>query len=254
MPDTEVVKEQHLLCSWSFSGDKPLLSTGKYAYQLTEGNCAVQLSHDPALTGTAAFIKEGTYYYIPRADCPGLNIKGKNAQVTILAWVKRWQKSHVQCEAIAGMWNETEKKRQYCLFLNLRLFDSADQVCGHISGVGGPTPGQKWCIDASIGKTPVNYSEWTFVGFTYDGASISSYLNGSLDSREKHNPYLYTEGIFDGGANGSDFTVGAVHRLEEMGNYFVGHIALLSVYDKALTEDEINHVMGESRAQIFQSK
>ena len=219
----------NLVCYWDFNAHDPYLSKGNNAYRLTEGNGNIYLFKDGALSGSSVDIKEGQYLYIKREECPQLNIYGPQAQVTVLAWVKRQSKSYVQCEAIAGMWNETDKLRQYCLFLNLRLHNSADQVCGHISGVGGPTPGQKWCIDASIGAKPVEYNEWNFVAFTYDGTQIISYLNGIPDFRTDTNPYAYQEGIFNGGDNGSDFTVGAVHRLGEMGNYFVGQLAGLAI-------------------------
>ena len=39
-----------------------------------------------------------------------------------------------------------------------------------------------------------------------------SYLDGRLDYRDKYNPFEYREGLFDGGVDGSDFTVGAVDR------------------------------------------
>ncbi len=227
----------NLLCMWDFADPSPLVAKGKFPYVLLP---AGKLGDEEAITKEGTLnIAEGAYYYIPRADCQALNIHGKNAEVTVMAWVKRSSKSFVQCEAIAGMWNETEKKRQYCLFLNLRLFDSADQVCGHISGVGGATPNQQWCVDAAIGQHKVEFEEWTFVAFTYDGKTIKSYLNGEFDARAERNPYPYQEGIFDGGADGSDFTVGAVHRLGEMGNDFVGEIACLAVFDRALTEQEL---------------
>ncbi len=228
-----------LVCYWDFNAQDPYLSKGNNAYRLTEGNGDMIIHDEGALSGSSVNIKEGQYLYIKRNECPQLNINGPQAQVSILAWIKRQPKSHVQCEAIAGMWNETDKLRQYCLFLNLRLHDSADQVCGHISGVGGPTPGQKWCIDASIGAQPVDYEKWNFVAFTYDGTKITSYLNGLPDLRAETNPYIYQEGVFDGGINGSDFTVGAVHRLGEMGNYFVGQLAGLAIYNQALSADEI---------------
>jgi hypothetical protein len=228
-----------LVCYWDFGATDPYLSKGKHAYRLTEGNGAMALVKDDPQDLSSIKIKEGQYLYIKRQDCPALNITGPNAEVTVLAWVKRKPKSYVQCEAIAGMWNETEKLRQYCLFLNLRLHESAGQVCGHISSVGGPTPGQKWCIDASIGQTPVPYQEWQCIAFTYNGNEITSYLNGVADLRVETNPYPYTQGIFDGGSEGSDFTVGAVHRLGEMGNFFVGQMAALAVFNKALTAEEL---------------
>ncbi|RZL41953.1 MAG: LamG domain-containing protein [Pedobacter sp.] len=228
-----------LISFWDFSSENPLVAKGNYPYKLSPGE---GLDIENPIVEQVLRIAEGSYFYIPRAECEALNIFGKNAQVTVLAWVKRAPKSFVQCEAIAGMWNETEKKRQYCLFLNLRLFDSADQVCGHISGVGGATPGEKWCVDASIGQNKVEYGKWNFVAFTYDGNQISSYLNGKLDERADRNPYSYEQGIFDGGQNGSDFTVGAVHRLGEMGNDFVGEIAGLAVFNAALSSAAIKNI------------
>lgn len=230
-----------LVCYWDFEGNEPLCSKGPHAYMLVEGNGSIEFSEDQSI-GNAVDLKEGQYLYMDRNDCPALNVYGPDAEVTVLAWVSRQPKSYNQCEAIAGMWNETEKLRQYCLFLNLRLHDSSDQVCGHISGVGGPTPGQKWCIDAAIGKDAVVYDQWTFAGFTYDSKMIRSYLNGRLDNRVETNPYPYEAGIFDGGPNGSDFSVGAVHRLGEMGNNFVGQLGFLAVFNRALTDSEIQQI------------
>ncbi|RZK40729.1 MAG: LamG domain-containing protein [Pedobacter sp.] len=235
----DIVNRDDLVCYWDFNEIDPYLSKGNQAYRLTAGNGDMVIRNDGPLSGSSVEIKEGQYLYIKRSECPELNIYGHSAQVTVMAWVKRMPKSYVQCEAIAGMWNETDKLRQYCLFLNLRLNDSADQVCGHISGLGGPTPNQKWCIDASIGATPVLYHEWNFVAFNYDGNSITSFLNGIPDLSPDTNPYEYQQGIFDGGTSGSDFTVGAVHRLGEMGNFFVGQLAGLAIYSKALSAEEI---------------
>ncbi|MDD4922707.1 MAG: LamG domain-containing protein, partial [Bacteroidales bacterium] len=181
-------------------------------------------------------------FYISRAKCPVLNIHGKEAQVTVAAWVKRKKKNFNQCEAVAGIWNETSRRRQYCLFLNLGIWNSGQQVGGHISGVGGPTTGYKYCMDAAIGQTIVPYGEWQFIALTYDGKQICAYLNGVLDSREKLNPYSYDLGIYDSGENGADFTVGAVDRSGEMGNFFVGRIGGLAIYNRALNVDEIKYL------------
>ncbi|WP_338876428.1 SMP-30/gluconolactonase/LRE family protein [Spirosoma sp. SC4-14] len=248
-PPTDLLSVPNLLCLWDFSSkhplrEHPLRAKGKYAYQLREPTGPIPIVKEGILSGYSLAIKEHAYLSIPRSECPGLNIRGKNAQVSVLAWVKRQPKSrgNAECEAIAGMWNETNRKRQYCLFLNIRLNQSGEQVCGHISGVGGPTPGEKWCVDVSIGKTPVLFDEWTFVAMTYDGNQIKSYRNGEYDERENQNPYPYTEGIFDGGEEGADFTVGAVHRLGAIGNDFVGQLGGLAVFDRALSADEIRQI------------
>ncbi len=231
-----------IVSAWDFHNPDALVSKGKYKYRLQEAGGSINVVQEGVLSGSSIVIREGQYLYIPRKECPALDIHGKKAAVTVLAWVKRQSKKVDQCEAIAGIWNETEKQRQYCLFVNLQIYESANQVCGHISGVGGPTPGQRWCMDASIGKKEVTYDEWHFIGFTYDGVSIKSYYDGELDTRPERNPYTYPEGIYDGGEAGADFTVAAVHRQGEMGNFFTGQMGGLAIYNRALDEAEIRKI------------
>lgn len=237
----KILKNQNLVCLWDFENGS-LDSKGRYCYRLQPaGPGKVDVAENRPISRHSVILQEQQYLFIPRAECAGLNIYGKNAQVTVLALVKREPKTIMptECEAIAGMWFESERKRQYCLFLNLWIHDSANQVCGHVSGVGGPTDGEKWCMDASIGKSPVPFHEWAWVGFTYDGALVKSYLNAEPDLREGRNPYAYSQGLFDGGKNGADFTVGAVHRMGEMGNFFKGQIGGLAIFDRALDDLEI---------------
>src|SRR5688572_708521 len=181
---SDILTIPDLICCWDFDRVNPFVSKGTYSYTLVEGNGRNEITDDGILSDSSVMINETQYLYIPRNECPALDIHGRDAQVTVLAWVRRQRKSYSQCEAIAGMWNETLKQRQYCLFLDIQLYHSADQVCGHISGVGGPTPGEKWCIDVSVGKHKVLYNEWNFVGFSYDGNEIRSYLDGRFDERE----------------------------------------------------------------------
>ncbi|MEO1286140.1 MAG: LamG-like jellyroll fold domain-containing protein [Chloroflexota bacterium] len=160
-----------------------------------------------------------------------------------MAFLARFIPDTYDCETIAGIWDESRKKRQYCLFLDLPIWDSGDQVGGHVSYHGGPTPNYKYCMDAAIGATPLTYHRWHCVGFTYDGMYARAYLDGRLDEREERNPFHYPQGLFDGGSDGADFTVGAVSRSGEAGNFFHGMLAGLAVYNRALTDDEMMHLM-----------
>jgi hypothetical protein len=137
------------------------------------------------------------------------------------------------------MWNETVKTRQYCLFLDLAIWSSKNQVCGHLSSTGAPSPGYKYCMEAAIGATPVGLEEWHQVAFTFDGVWAKAYLDGQFDPRPGLNPYFWPCAINDGGKGGSDFTVGAVFRNGEMGNWYVGLLGGLAVYDAALGAEEI---------------
>ena len=237
----KIVNHESLVSFWDFQEDEgqSRVSKGRCNYELKEASGTVKRSDDGVFGDYSANIEEGKYFSIPHMECQELDFHGKDAQFTIIAWVKRAEKSNDQCEAIAGMWNEEDRKRQYCLFLNLGIHDSSQQVCGHVSSVGGPTPGQMWCMDASIGQTPVPLNEWQCVAFSYDGKYARSYLNGKLDVREKFNPYFYDEGIHDGGDNGSEFTVGGVFRLGEMGNWYVGLLGGLAVFNRKLSDDEV---------------
>lgn len=94
-------------------------------------------------------------------------------------------------------------------------------------------------MTSAIGATPVPYQEWTYVAFTYDGNFAKVYIDGKLDARLALNPFPYFHGLFDGGENGSDFTVGAVHRSGEMGNFFAGSLGGLAVFQDALSEEEL---------------
>ncbi len=74
-------------------------------------------------------------------------------QVTVIAWIKREPTDYTGRQFIAGVWNE-HHRRQYGMFLNLAIWDSAQQVGAHISSHGGPTPGYSYCMDVSIGRHP----------------------------------------------------------------------------------------------------
>lgn len=231
-----------LISCWDFAepAGQSRRAKGPGAYALREMGGPVERVAGGALSGYSARLTPGLWFAISRGECPLLNLHGPDARLSVVAWIQRHVKTpEVTCEAIAGMWNETRAKRQYCLFLDIRIRDTAHQVCGHISSVGGPTPGFKYCMDVSIGNTPVPYEAWQFVGMTYDGREARSYLNGKFDPRPGRNPYPYPQGIFDGGADGSDFTVGAVDRSAIMGNWFVGLIAGIAVFGRDLTEAEM---------------
>lgn len=239
-----MLKHEGLVCLWDFQeeGGCTRISQGRYAYALREMAGPVSRVEDGVLGPYAAKVDFGQWFSLPRGECPGLNFHGERSGLTIAAWVKREARETPECQTVAGMWNESRRKRQYCLFLDLKIWDSQDQVCGHVSSVGGPTPGYEYCMTASIGGTPVTKGDWHFAAFTYDGKYARCYLDGRLDERESYNPYLYGDPLFDGGEDGADFTVCSVDRSGEPGNFFSGLLGGLAVFDRALTEDEIRRL------------
>jgi hypothetical protein len=236
----------NLVCFWDFQevSGSSRIAKGLRSYKLYEQNGKIERVENSVFGQYSARLKKGQWFNLPRAECPALNICGQSTEISIVAWLQRYRKLWPQCEAVAGMWNESESFRQYCLFLNLPIRKSRNQVCGHISSTGDPTPGYRYCMEAAIGATPVAYHIWQCVGMTYNGHQIKAYLNGKLDFRSGHNPYEYKQGIFCPTANGSDFTVGAVSRRGSMGNWFVGLLGGLVVYNRALTDDEMLQLAG----------
>ncbi len=48
----------------------------------------------------------------------------------------------------------------YAAQFDLRIWNSADQVGGHVSSSGGSTPGHPWCMTTAIGATLVPKAGW----------------------------------------------------------------------------------------------
>jgi hypothetical protein len=247
-----------LVALWDFKEDagKARKAYGKRKFPLSEQKGIISRIEEGPLSGYSALFRDSAFLILPNSKTGKLNIYGKNQGVTVMAWVK-WEG---KTGFVGGMWNEYESggKRQYGLFVSLPYYNGADQVCGHISNSGKPTPPFPYSIDYSASKQKVEKGQWQFVAFTYDGQHIRSYLNGEFEAREPElidhtkgfseypegitrskNPYYFPDGM---GNNGSDFTVGAVLLSRGMGNYFRGQIGGLAVFDRALSGEEIGRL------------
>jgi hypothetical protein len=240
----------NLVAFWDFQEPEgsPRISCSPVSYRLEEMGGAIPREKDGIFGPYSARFGDGPWMRVPRQELGALNIHGPEAQVTVVAWIKRhpakpeWN----GCQAVAGIWNE-HARRQYCLFLNLHIHE---QVGAHMSAIGGATPGFKYCMDAAIGATPVPLGIWQCAAVSYDGLHMRAWLNGRLDERGERNPYAYPGGLFDGGPDGADFTVGAVQRPESIdenfhdhgsiiGNPYYGLLGGLAVYNRALTAEEL---------------
>ena len=243
-----------LVALWDFSepAGLPRKAVGRAEFPLSEHDGAVPRADEGPVSGYSAEFRGRSYLSLPNELTGELNIVSPG--VTVIAWVKREGR---QNGFIAGMWNEYQGggKRQYGLFVSLPHYNGADQVCGHISRTGKPTPPFPYSIDYSASPQKVEMGRWYCVGFTYDGKYIRSYLDGVFIPRKEElidhtkgfegypdglrqtkNPYYYPHGMGD---NGSDFTVGAVLLKKGMGNFFIGRIGGVAVFDRALTRSEM---------------
>lgn len=250
-----------LVALWDFS-EKPgktRKAFGKGSFPLSEVNGKIPRINEGPLSGFSIELDGNHYLNMPHAQSGALNIYGENRGITVLAWIK-W--TGEQTGFVGGKWNEYQDggKRQYGLFVSLPYYNGKDQVCGHISKTGKPTPPFPYSIDYSASAQKVRGGEWSCVAFTYDGKNIKSFLNGKFEPRDPElidhtrdfdgypdgltqskNPYYFPDGIGD---NRSDFTVGAVLLKRGMGNFFKGLIGGLAVFDRALTEEEMVYLGG----------
>lgn len=259
-PETisKLKKTKGLVALWDFKekeGHKRK-AVGLGKFPLKEENGTLPRISEGPLSGFSAQFGNKAFLKIENEKTATLNIFGKEQGVTVIAWVK-WEGN---TGFVGGMWNEYQDggKRQYGLFVSLPHYNGADQVCGHISKTGKPTPPFPYSIDYSASKQVVAKNKWQCVAFTYDGEYIKSFLNGLFQSREKElinhtkgfegypdgllqskNPYYFPDGM---GNNGSDFTVGAVLLKSGMGNFYKGLIGGLAVFNRALTDDEIREL------------
>ena len=252
-----IISTKDLVALWDFKEQegqaRKARGTGEYPLKELDGT--LPRTDEGPLSGFSAKFGNKAYLCLPKEQTGKLNIFGKDRGVTVVAWVK-W--TGEQTGFVGGMWNEYKDggKRQYGLFLSLPYYNGRNQVCGHISSTGRPTPPFPFSIDYAASKQEVPANIWVCVAFTYDGKYIRSFLNGKLEAREAElidhtkgfegypegltqskNPYLFTDGI---GNNGSDFTVGAVLLKTGMGNFFHGQIGGLAVFNRALTESELS--------------
>lgn len=252
----QVTATKNLVAVWDFKEKegsmRKAFGTGKYPLKELDGTLP-RVSEGP-LSGYSARFGNKAYLCLPNSQTGKLNIFGKGQEVTVVAWIK-W--TGEQTGFIGGLWNEYQDggKRQYGLFVSLPYYNGKNQVCGHISKTGKPTPPFPYSIDYSASKQEVAANTWVCVAFTYDGVCIRSFLNGRFEAREPElidhtkgfegypdgitqskNPWPFPQGM---GNNGSDFTVGAVLLKSGMGNFFKGQIGGLAVFNRALSEAEL---------------
>lgn len=249
-----------LVSFWTFgeaAGNPRLSRSGQYP--LADGNAAqvTRTTGGPFSGYSATFNGTSSFLTLANASLGPLNISGPGAQVTVVAWVNR---NDTNAGFLGGIWQEdnNDPRRQYGLFLDLPTYGGDNQVCGHVSWTGGPSPrvpGSSELLpysrDYSANFSPVTNGRWTTVAFTYDGSAARSYIDGQFEARASYaepgsptgagrtyakNPYGFTDGL---GNNGGNFTVGAVKLTGGMSNHYKGDIGGLAVYDRALGGEEM---------------
>lgn len=255
----EILKSPGLLAFWDFQDDTLRSLTPPYLTLKSRGIPPASANEGVFGTRSLKFEAVGDlakgFLFLPADGDHPLSLGGEAAELTVICWIKRKPSTYKGCQFLAGVWNE-HGRRQYGMFLNLKIWASAEQVGAHISQHGGPTPGYPYCMDVAIGATPVPFDSWHCVAMTYDGKDAAAYLDGRLDVREPQgepgrNPFHLSGGL---NPEPSEFTVGAVSRpsrvepdpaggFRESGsliaNPFVGLLGGLAVFRRSLSASEL---------------
>lgn len=193
--------------------------------------------------------------FAARSDVPALTtaIAGPTAVVSLVAWVSV---NAIHEGMVAGVWDENYAARQYAAFIDLGVCASNAPVyhggmAAHVSNCGGPTPGFRFCETAACDPEPLASGAWHCIANVYDGASISAYVNGTLNPNGVSNPFPYPGGIYSpeaAGRIGAEFGVGAnfinttVGGPRLLSNRFSGLLGGLAVFDSALTAANVAEV------------
>jgi hypothetical protein len=257
-PRDAVMALPGLVSFWDFQqpGGQQRLAHGQGAYALHETSGTIDRIEGGVFGAYCANFTAGRWLECPREACPLLNLHGPEAEVSVLAWVRRDLQHAASSQAVAGIWHEAAHRRQYGLYLDLRQNDSAGQVAVQLSCVDAPAghkhvgaqlacvgapAGHKHVNEAAIGATALD-GGWHFIACTFGrgangGNEARVYLDGRLDLRAGLNPASPAGCLANGGAGGADFTVGAVHRTGEVGDWFVGALAGVAVCNRALAAE-----------------
>lgn len=209
-----------LVAFWTLGEEagKPRESTGTTdKHPMIEVGAPVAREEGGPYSGHHVHFDGKQYLRIPHAELGGLDIGGKDAQVSMFAVVRMDDMS--RGVTIAGIWsegkgaNDDTGTRQYAMLLNMPTYGGPKNLTPHISSEGGVSrradgTGMPWCADyaASVSKVPEH--QWVTLGFTYDGEYIRAYFNGVMEARpvdavkDKRNDPYYTKEGPNGGHRG----------------------------------------------------
>ncbi len=175
-------------------------------------------TYGPGVLGQAINL-DGNGDYVNCGNNPAFNITG---QLTVTAWVS------ISSLTTAWMGIVTKGNSAW------RLSNTDTERRFHFAACGGPP----W-IEVN-GKTLVDFDEWHHVCGTYDGSMLRIYLDGVLDGSEST-----TEPI---GINTMNVFIGA--NPESTGRYWDGLIDDVRIYNHALSEQDIQLLIGQEESPV----
>lgn len=202
-------KEDGLMGMWKFDEGKGTTladSSGKENNGVFHGNViwAKGISG-----GALEFKNEGTWVAIPSSD--SLNLK----RLTMSAWVYPESVGGIMSFSTGSGWTD---ERAVMHFYNDGTMNPKFIISDGKNYINFPA------------KTLLQLKKWTHIAVSFDGSTICIYLNGKLDASLKNETILPdTKNVL--------FKIGCVEGLAP--NFFNGKIDEVSVYNRALTAEEV---------------
>ncbi|WP_167106242.1 LamG domain-containing protein [Mycobacterium sp. DL592] len=216
------------------------------------------------LDGETVFVKDG--------DIGALDVTKSGNQVSVVNWVKDTADNHddnfngTACRAGSHCEGGPDSARQYASYFDaIRYIGwSHGHYTPHIGAQDGPSPGYPYNRDyaASARKyfTGVGQGQWHMEAFTYDGETITAYVDGlsdvwkavaepapdepgySLHQTVDRNPFFLGKPI-NNSPTTKRFSIGAAVSGEPPDfhgvNFTDGKLGGVAVFNRALTADEI---------------
>ncbi len=124
-----------LVSFWDFqeAAGQPRRAIGSFPASLREGSTPIVRVPDGIFGEYSAQLSRGQYFHLPHAECGELRLQHG---LSVVAWLQRHRKPEIECEAVAGMWNETERQQR-----STRSFStSASMAAPIMSAATSPPP------------------------------------------------------------------------------------------------------------------
>ena len=243
--DEAILKTKYLIpqgtvALWDFCRDGDYLTDIVSGHKLTP----INITRDK---NKGAYFDGSAYLEIKNSDIGNLDVSKYGEEVTVMALINP---SEINVDYIAGLWTEDDNDphREYGLFIDLPKYGGSRRVVGHVSRYGGASPGIPYSRDYAASGRTVTVGRNSFIGMTYDGHIVKSFLDGltdiymdyqesGLSYKYDKNPYVFNLGLNK--KSKADFNVGANLLTSGMCNYYKGYISKLIVVARALSEKEI---------------
>jgi len=219
------VSKGELVAMWTF--DKGLADTHAVLDSLntSNGKCIGNPSIQKGITGQA-WLGEGVNSYILIDNPKWLKFAD---QITVSAWIQiHPDRRDVPFQTIIGKGDSSWR-------LQIASTSCLEFAC---SGIRTDNP-----YGAIAGNLSINDRKWHHVVGTYDGTKLSLYVDGKLDSQKSATGFMHNNA----------FPISIGENLEEKGRCFKGAIDEVTLFDHAMTPEEVLSLSQKGKHSLISS-